>query len=144
MQRGNYDRAIVALKRALAENPDDVPALNLLGDAYSQSKDYPAALASYEKSLSLATNQPRVQRAAQRLKVTATNGNSITNELDEVKTADRLAALDNPSEDGWDIEAFAILGHKQLKHVGKLLEKKQPLETMRTPSIATPDFTCGP
>ncbi len=144
MQRGKYDRAIVALKQALAENPDDVPALNLLGDAYSQSKDYPAALASYEKSLSLAPNQPQVQRAAQQLKGTATNGNSVTNELHEVKTTDHLATLDNPSEDGWDTEAFAILGHKQLKHIGKLLKKKRPLKASDFASIAAPDFTCEP
>jgi len=55
---GNWDQAITAYRRALAEFPQDVGALTGLGLAYSGAGQLEATLESYQQAITLAPDDP--------------------------------------------------------------------------------------
>jgi tetratricopeptide (TPR) repeat protein len=54
----NWDQAVAAYQRALAEFPDDVAALTSLGLAYSGAGQWEAALESYQRACKLSPDDP--------------------------------------------------------------------------------------
>jgi tetratricopeptide (TPR) repeat protein len=63
---GNWDRAVAAYRRALAELPQDVGALTGLGLAYSGAGQLEAALESYQQAIALAPDDPGLYERAGR------------------------------------------------------------------------------
>ena len=67
---------------------------------------------------------------------------SVTDTNRRVPASQDWVRLDDPSRDGWETEAFSAAASKQLKRIGKLLEKPQLLTSADYSTLTTKDFRC--
>ena len=61
----------------------------------------------------------------------------------ESQTHEHATILD-PSQQGWETEAFAEAAEAQLKRLGDLLQQAAPLDPSELSAIVIPSFVCGP
>ncbi len=101
LDQGEYDQAIEAIKR-IPEGETDAALLGMLGFAYSQSRDFASAVATYEKALAQDADNQEIRRAyAEALKDSGKTA-AARKELEKIIKADpedgstylRLALLD--------------------------------------------------
>jgi len=70
-------------------------------------------------------------------------GTPLTLARSRAKQAERDKLLD-PSQDGWETEAFSDQATKLLKKIGKLLAHPEQVDGDSLADYASPDFRCGP
>jgi Tfp pilus assembly protein PilF len=129
-KKGETKAAIIQLKNALQQNPEDRDARLLLGQIYSQTGDPQSAEKELRKALSLGANP---------VEVLPTLGRSLLQQrqfqkvLDEVK----LAEGDKPDPDLLSLRGNAYLG------LGKIKEAKESYARALTADPAFPDALIG-
>ncbi len=61
-----------------------------------------------------------------------------------IETARAFRATDDPSQDGWDTEAFNLRAKKQLTRFGKLLSSPTAIDDASVADLITDKFSCDP
>jgi putative PEP-CTERM system TPR-repeat lipoprotein len=129
-KKGETKAAIIQLKNALQQNPEDRDARLLLGQIYSQTGDAPSAEKELRKALSLGASPAEVMPTLAR---TLLQQRQFQKVLDEVKLVDGA----KPDADLLSVRGSAYLG------LGKIKEAKESFALALTADPAFPDALIG-